>query len=115
MPDEVDLSQDVIALDNASALARVINRAPGRGPEWIDGVPSCRECGDPIPAKRLAAALRTLRGRWLLSINDCPEIRAVFAGFRLEELATSYTVCDRGSHAARELLISNYEEVHNAR
>lgn len=55
MADEADLSQDVIALDNASALARVTNRAPGRGPEWIDGVPCCRECGDPIPAKRLAA------------------------------------------------------------
>lgn len=61
--------------------------------------------------ERLAAVLRTLRGRWLLSINDCPEIRAVFAGFRLEELATSYTVCDRGSHAARELLIGNALEV----
>lgn len=55
MPDEVDMSQDVIALDNAEALGRVTNRLPGRGPEWINGVARCRECGDPIPAKRLAA------------------------------------------------------------
>ena len=25
------------------------------GPEWINGVACCRECGDPIPAKRLEA------------------------------------------------------------
>ena len=25
------------------------------GPEWIDGVPCCRECGEPIPAARLRA------------------------------------------------------------
>lgn len=55
MADEADLSQDVIALDNAEALGRVTNRAPGRGPEWIDGVPCCRECGEVIPAWRLAA------------------------------------------------------------
>ena len=25
------------------------------GPEWINGEPCCRECGDPIPPKRLEA------------------------------------------------------------
>lgn len=55
MPDEADMSQLAIALDNAEALARVTNRAPGRGPEWIDGVACCRECGEVIPARRLAA------------------------------------------------------------
>nr|WP_245560883.1 TraR/DksA C4-type zinc finger protein [Desulfovibrio aminophilus] len=44
-----------MALDNAEALGRVTNRLPGRGPEWIDGVPCCRECGEPIPVARLAA------------------------------------------------------------
>lgn len=55
MADEVDMSQLAIALDNAEALARVTNRASGQGPDWIDGVPCCRECGEPIPARRLAA------------------------------------------------------------
>lgn len=49
------MSQLAIALDNAEALARVTNRASGQGPDWIDGVPCCRECGEPIPAARLAA------------------------------------------------------------
>ena len=25
------------------------------GPDWIDGVACCRECGEPIPQKRLEA------------------------------------------------------------
>ena len=25
------------------------------GPEWIDGVPCCRDCGEPIPPARLKA------------------------------------------------------------
>lgn len=54
MADEVDLSQDVITLANASALARVVNRAPGLGPVYVDGVARCRECGEVIPAARLA-------------------------------------------------------------
>lgn len=61
--------------------------------------------------ERLAKTLRALRGRWLLSINDCPEIREIFAGLPLEELATTYTVCDHGSHTAHELLIGNALEV----
>jgi len=48
------MSQLAIALDNAEALARVTNRASGQGPDWIDGVPCCRECGEPIPSARLA-------------------------------------------------------------
>lgn len=29
--------------------------ATGRGPIWENGVPICRECGEEIPAERLAA------------------------------------------------------------
>lgn len=54
MADEADMAQEITALDNATALARVVNRMPGLGPEWIDGKACCRECGEPIPAARLA-------------------------------------------------------------
>lgn len=45
---------------------------------------------------RLARALAGLKGRFLLSINDCPEIRATFKGFDLEEVETTYTVRGAG-------------------
>jgi phage/conjugal plasmid C-4 type zinc finger TraR family protein len=49
------MAQEITALDNAAALARVVNRLPGRGPVYVDGVACCRDCGEPIPAARLAA------------------------------------------------------------
>lgn len=56
---------------------------------------------------RLAAALRGLRGRFLLSLNDTPEVRELFAGFSLRELSTTYTLARGKTKRAAELLISN--------
>lgn len=57
----------------------------------------------------MAAQLRQISGRFLMSINDVPEIRALFAWAQIEDISTTYTI---GNHAARgadraELLISN--------
>lgn len=59
---------------------------------------------------RLAAQLATIKGRFIMSINDVPDIRQIFAAFRLAEVTTSYTIgtaTDR-STARAELLISNF-------
>ncbi|GAB4384951.1 MAG: hypothetical protein Kow0045_09850 [Albidovulum sp.] len=57
---------------------------------------------------RLAARLASLQGRFLMSINDVPEVRDLFSWARIEEVSTTYSV---GNHAGRgrtrpELLIS---------
>lgn len=57
----------------------------------------------------MAEQLQRITGRFILSINDVPEIRQLFAWARIEAVATTYTV---GNHAGRgvdraELLISN--------
>jgi DNA adenine methylase len=57
---------------------------------------------------RLAARLRALKGRFLLSINDVPEVRQIFAGFWMQEVSTTYSVAG-GSSAAAELLIAREE------
>lgn len=59
---------------------------------------------------RLAAALTRAQGRVLLSINDRPETRALFAGFCLTPVATTYTVGGGQSvkGSAGELLVSNF-------
>lgn len=36
--------------------------------------------------------MRALKGRALLTINDHPDMRQVFAGFRLKRLTTRYTI-----------------------
>lgn len=57
---------------------------------------------------RLAQQLGGLKGRFLLSINDTPEIRKAFRGFAMEEVETSYSVSGKaaGRGRVRELLIS---------
>lgn len=57
----------------------------------------------------LAAQLAGIRGKFILSINDTPGVRAVFAAFRMAEYDTTYTVGGKGATKAAELLISNYD------
>ena len=61
--------------------------------------------------RRLADALGPIRGHWLLSYNDCPEIRHIYRQFKKKRLTTRYTIgCNsptEGSSQGHELLISN--------
>ncbi|AWD21629.1 DNA adenine methylase [Fuscovulum blasticum] len=59
--------------------------------------------------ERLEAALRGLKGRAILSINDVPEIRSLFAWARIEEVTTTYSIGAHGAQTNRaELLIRNF-------
>lgn len=61
--------------------------------------------------ERLADQLKNIKGRFIMSINDVPQIRETFAAFRLAEVSTTYTIAaknDRSKERA-ELLISNFE------
>lgn len=55
----------------------------------------------------LATRLRSLKGRFLLSINDCPQAREWFATFHRREIAFTYTAV-RNPRSFPELLFSNY-------
>lgn len=59
---------------------------------------------------RMADQLGRIQGRFLLSINDVPEIRAIFAAFHIEPVTTSYSIANRtsGGTDRAELLISNW-------
>lgn len=56
--------------------------------------------------ERLASVLKTIRGRFILSINDRPEIRTLFAWARIEEEPVTYTVASTGGTRVNELVIS---------
>ena len=56
---------------------------------------------------RMAEILRGLKGRFILSLNDRPEVRETFAGFRVEEVTTVYTANARAARRVGELLIGN--------
>lgn len=61
----------------------------------------------------LRDCLLSIKGRFILSINDVPDIRMIFKSFRLRKVTTTYSVAnargssaDRGSRRA-ELLVTN--------
>lgn len=59
----------------------------------------------------LAALLRGISGRFLLSLNDTPEVRLLFADFPFLEVSTSYSSGTLHGHdkKAGVLLIANYD------
>jgi len=54
---------------------------------------------------RLADVLKGLRGRFILTLNDCPETRELYAWADMEPVRLSYTVSGTAA-AARELIIT---------
>lgn len=54
----------------------------------------------------MAERLTRLQGRFIFSINDVPEIRAVFGSFRFEEASLTYSVQGGAGKAAKELIVS---------
>ncbi len=56
----------------------------------------------------MAEVLAGLKGRFILSLNDCPDVRRIFKGFDFEEVGVRYTVGGMAkSIVAGELIISN--------
>ncbi|QMT33443.1 DNA adenine methylase [Conchiformibius steedae DSM 2580] len=56
----------------------------------------------------LATQLRGIKGKFLLSINDVPQIREIFDGFHTLPVKLRYSVPSGGNQRANELLIANY-------
>jgi DNA adenine methylase len=61
--------------------------------------------------ERLAQLARSARGKMIISINDRPEVRAIFSDLHQRELTTTYSVGARsaGAKTAGEIIISNFE------
>jgi len=57
---------------------------------------------------KMAEQLRHLNGRFILSINDVPQIRELFSWATIEEVKVSYTIGDKADRAPvrGELIIS---------
>lgn len=54
---------------------------------------------------RLAEQLRGIEGRFILSINDRPEIREIFDGFAVQEVELTYTCAQASGTPAQELIV----------
>jgi DNA adenine methylase len=61
--------------------------------------------------RRMADIMGSLKGKAILSINDHPEIRAIFSEFQMEEVPIEYTVGGGGKSVPRvELIIYSWDQ-----
>lgn len=60
--------------------------------------------------EQLATTMNTMQGKMLLSINDHPDIRELFKGFRITEMRLAYSVSKdpSGRGTKTELAVCNY-------
>ncbi|WP_298283143.1 DNA adenine methylase [Acidocella sp.] len=56
--------------------------------------------------ERLAQQLARIKGRFLVSLNDTPEVREIFAAFRFDQVEVNYSLNGRQQGAVAEVLIS---------
>ena len=52
--------------------------------------------------------LANVKGKFIMSINDVPKIRELFAQFHIKEVATEYSIHSGPTQKVTELLIANY-------
>lgn len=57
---------------------------------------------------KMAEQLASIEGRFLLSLNDVPEVREVFSAFEIEAVRTQYTIGSGKPKQVGEVIISNY-------
>lgn len=56
----------------------------------------------------MALLLADLKGKFILSLNDTPEVRDIFADFIIDTVGTTYSLASTGSKKVGEVIISNY-------
>jgi DNA adenine methylase len=64
-----------------------------------------------VQYERLAAVMRTCKGKAMLSINDHPDIRGCFEGLTMHEIDIKYSVANNNGQPKEsgELVITNYQ------
>lgn len=57
--------------------------------------------------RALATLLVSIDGRFIMTLNDTPEVREIFKAFNIESVDTTYSLARKTSKTAREVIISN--------
>lgn len=57
---------------------------------------------------KLESLLKQIRGKFILSLNDTPEVRQLFARFKFQEVTLTYTAQRKPDKRFAELLIMNF-------
>lgn len=63
---------------------------------------------EPEDFEMLAERLNTVQGRFILSLNDVPEVRAIFRHFKCKSIQLAYTAQKTAGRRFKEVLITNF-------
>ncbi|NQT07559.1 DNA adenine methylase [Candidatus Bathyarchaeota archaeon] len=69
---------------------------------------SCPYVSCEVSPRQIADAVRKLKGKWLLSYNDHPDVRAAFKGYKIEKFENQYSMNESDVKQVFEVLIRNY-------
>lgn len=60
--------------------------------------------------QRLRTILEGIKGRFILSYNDCPMVRELYAGYRIEDISRAATLAGNGNNKEQfaEVIIRNF-------
>jgi len=76
-------------------------------PPYLD-LPFYKHNFEPADFDKMAGLLRGIKGKFLMSLNDRPEIRKIFSGFNIDTVKVPYSVSPKKRLTGVELLIRNY-------
>lgn len=54
----------------------------------------------------LSDALKALKGRFILSLNDRPEVREIFSGFQIEMVDCTYSIAGGVGKKVKEVVVT---------
>lgn len=63
---------------------------------------------EPDDYHRMAERLGRIKGKFILSLNDVPEVRAIFKAFHIQDIELAYTAQKIAGRRFREVLITNF-------
>ena len=63
---------------------------------------------EPDDFRKMAKLLAPLKGKFVLSLNDVPEVRAIFKAFHIREIDLCYTAHHVAGRRYKEVLITNF-------
>jgi len=63
---------------------------------------------DPDDFRKMAERLGNLRGKFVLSLNDVPEVRTIFKAFHIRGIDLAYTAQKMAGRRYREVIITNF-------
>ncbi len=63
---------------------------------------------EPADFAQLAERLKTVQGKFLLSLNDVPQVRAFFEGFVIRDIDLHYSAQRAAGRRYQEVIITNY-------